>query len=83
LDVEARDRQGVRAVLEEVLAAVGANQECLREVLVVEGACARTSAATLATGILSQSSEERALKRHLVIDALEAAEEPNPPCSRR
>jgi putative transposase len=41
-----------------------------------------TSAATLATEIALRSSEEWALKRYLTMDALEAAEKPNPQLSR-
>ncbi len=41
-----------------------------------------TSAATLATEIVLRSSEEWALKRYLTMDALQAAEKPNPQYSR-
>jgi hypothetical protein len=37
-----------------------------------------TSASTLATEIVLRSSEEWALRRYLTMDALEAAEKPNP-----
>ena len=37
-----------------------------------------TSASTLATEIALRSSEEWALRRYLAMDALEAAEKPNP-----
>ena len=42
-----------------------------------------TSAQLLATEIILRSSEEWALKRYLVMEALEAAEKPNPQLSRR
>jgi putative transposase len=42
-----------------------------------------TSAATLSTEIMLRSSEEWALKRYLSMDALKAAENPNPQHSRR
>ncbi len=41
-----------------------------------------TSASTLATAIALRGSEEWALKRYLTMDALEAAENPNPQLSR-
>jgi transposase-like protein len=41
-----------------------------------------TSAAVLATEIVLRSSEEWALKRYLTMDALEAAQKPNPQLSR-
>jgi putative transposase len=41
-----------------------------------------TSASTLATEIALRSSEEWALRRYLTMDALEAAEKPNPQLSR-
>ncbi|QYJ17131.1 IS256 family transposase ISCth5 [Rubrobacter xylanophilus DSM 9941] len=41
-----------------------------------------SSAATLATEIALRSSEEWALRRYLTMDALEAAEKPNPQYSR-
>ena len=41
-----------------------------------------TSAQMLATEIILRSSEEWALKRYLVMEALEAAEKPNPQLSR-
>jgi transposase-like protein len=41
-----------------------------------------TSASTLATEIVLRSSEEWALRRYLTMDALEAAEKPNPQHSR-
>jgi putative transposase len=41
-----------------------------------------TSASTLATEIALRSSEEWALRRYLVVDALEAVEKPNPQLSR-
>ena len=41
-----------------------------------------TSASTLATEIALRSSEERALKRYLTIDALKTVEKPNPQFSR-
>jgi len=41
-----------------------------------------TSASTLATEIALRSSEEWALRRYLTMDALEAAEKPNPQHSR-
>ncbi|MBX6765226.1 MAG: transposase [Rubrobacteraceae bacterium] len=41
-----------------------------------------SSAATLATEIALRSSEEWALRRYLTMDALEAAEKPNPQLSR-
>jgi transposase-like protein len=40
------------------------------------------SASTLATEIALRSSEERALKHHLVMDVLEAVGKPNPQHSR-
>ncbi len=42
-----------------------------------------TSASALATEIVLRSSEEWALKRYLVMDALKATEKPNPQHSRR
>jgi putative transposase len=42
-----------------------------------------TSASILVTEIALRSSEEWALKRYLVIYALEATEKPNPQLSRR
>ena len=42
-----------------------------------------TSAATLATEIVSRSSEEWALKRYLTMDDLIATENPDPQLSRR
>ena len=42
-----------------------------------------TSAQMLATEIILRSSEEWALKRYLAMEALEAAEKPNPQLSRR
>jgi putative transposase len=41
-----------------------------------------TSASTLATEIALRSSEEWALRRYLIMDALEAVEKPNPQHSR-
>jgi transposase-like protein len=42
-----------------------------------------TGACALATEIVLRSSEEWALKRYLVLDALKATEKPNPQHSRR
>jgi len=41
-----------------------------------------TSTATLATEIALRSSEQWALKRYLMMDALEEAKKPNPQLSR-
>ncbi len=41
-----------------------------------------TSAAVLATEIVLRSSEEWPLKRYLTMNALEAAQKPNPQLSR-
>ncbi|WP_233452045.1 transposase [Rubrobacter xylanophilus] len=57
-------------------------KEVKRRTRVVGVFANESSAATLATEIALRSSEEWALRRYLTMDALEAAEKPNPQLSR-
>jgi len=57
-------------------------KEAKRRTRVVRVFPNETSASTLATEIALRSSEEWALRRYLTIDALEAADNPNPQHSR-
>jgi putative transposase len=57
-------------------------KEVKRRTRVVSVFPSETSASTLATEIALRSSEEWALRRYLVMDALQEAEKPNPQLSR-